>query len=105
MLLWIRGDRELKQFVGNRVKKIKSLSAKDSWRYCPGIQNPSDIASRGMLLSNLSKTLPWWEGPDWLRSCDAWPFMPTNLEPTPDYLFETKDTNTKVLLNAVDGQF
>ena len=68
-LYWIRRKHnEWKQFVSNRVAKIRN---KDyiQWRYCPTADNPADIGSRGV------NTLParWFEGPDWLTYHESWP--------------------------------
>ena len=64
VLYWIYGDRESKQFVENRVKKIRSLLEKELWRYCDGNQNIGDIASIGSSLSKLAYSLLWLEGPE-----------------------------------------
>ena len=46
VLHWIKGETHYKQFVSNRVAKIKE---KDYilWRHVPTESNPADIASRG----------------------------------------------------------
>ena len=52
---------EWKQFVANRVAKIKQK--KDiTWQHCPTKGNPADIASKG---SNHLNFL-WFNGPNWL---------------------------------------
>ena len=65
-LHWITGNREWKQFVQNRVNCIRELVPAECWKFCPGSSNPADIPSRGMNLSELSKTLLWLNGPQWL---------------------------------------
>ena len=47
-LYWILGGGELKQFVGNRVRKIREHQHV-KWRHVPTDQNPADIASRSGL--------------------------------------------------------
>lgn len=70
-LFWIRGaHHEWKQFVENRVTTIRSLVAPHHWKHCPGKQNPADIPSRGMSISDLADTPLWLRGPDWLRGGD-----------------------------------
>ena len=67
-LHWIRGGGEYRQFVANRVRKIRACEI-DEWRHVPTDQNPADLRSRGgSVNSNL-----WWDGPEWLQRSDAWP--------------------------------
>ena len=66
-LHWIRGDGQYKQFVGNRVKKIKEKSF--TWRHVPTEENPADIGSRGT--TNIGEK--WMRGPSWLQSPNEWP--------------------------------
>ena len=63
---WIRGNGEYKQFVGNRVKKIKEKSF--NWRYVPANENPADTGSRGATNIRDEK---WMRGPLWLQSANA----------------------------------
>ena len=46
-LYWIRGLRkEWKQWVENRVTKIRSLFGTECWRFIPGAVNAADLATR-----------------------------------------------------------
>ena len=66
-LAWIKGEeREWKPFIQNRVNEIRTLVAVNSWRHCPGKNNPADIPSSGMSQSELSECALWIEGPTWL---------------------------------------
>ena len=48
-LFWIKNEGgEWKQFVQNRVIEIRNLVSPNSWRHCPGKDNPADIPSRGI---------------------------------------------------------
>ena len=69
-LHWIKGSGEYKQFVGNRVRKIKE---KESvvWRHVPTHENPADLGSRGGPVNE--EKLLWWEGPTWLKDPGSWP--------------------------------
>ena len=49
-LYWILGGGELKQFVGNRVRKIRRHKQVKR-RYLPTDQNPADVASRSGTVS------------------------------------------------------
>ena len=43
-LCWIQHiGKEWKQFVENRVSKIRGLVSPNSWYHCPGIHNPADL--------------------------------------------------------------
>ena len=69
------------------------------WRYCPGLENPSDIASRGTTSANLANKSIWWEGPAWIHlPQDYWPKQPVLNEPLEDCISEIKESETKVLL-------
>ena len=66
-LYWVTGmDKEWKPFVQNRVNEIRRLVPPDCWRHCPGQENPADIPSRGISPTELSKSLLWRHGPNWL---------------------------------------
>lgn len=75
VLYWINTPaNQLKTFVSNRVGQIQSHSNKNQWRHVPTDQNPADIATRDISISELSDSLLWWKGPDFLRKNEAdWP--------------------------------
>ena len=55
-------------------KSNPDLSNKGEWSHCPGLENPADLGSRGILASKLQENPLWWAGPKWLSSLDkAWP--------------------------------
>ena len=65
---WINGESKLlRQFVQNRVQKIRSLWSKEHWRYCPSELNPGDIASRGAKSSVIASSDLWWKGAPFLE--------------------------------------
>ena len=86
ILHWIRLDGNYKQFVGNRVLKIKSKKA-ISWKYVPTRQNPADIGSRGCMMKDLSEN--WFSGPCWLMNQEEWPKNITT-HPSPETKSKTK---------------
>ena len=48
-LCWVRHDtKEWKQFVENRVSEIRKLVPTQCWQHCPGVQNSTDLPSRGL---------------------------------------------------------
>ena len=76
-LCWIKNDRAWKQYVRNRVMEIRSLTSIESWRFCPGTENPADLPSRGLEAKELVSNEAWWVGPKFLRqSPDTWPNNP-----------------------------
>ncbi|UYV63070.1 hypothetical protein LAZ67_2003055 [Cordylochernes scorpioides] len=77
ILSWIRTmSRNLPTFIGNRVAEIQSCPQIREWRYVPTRDNPADIASRGILGSELKQSSIWWRGPTWLSAeSTEWPRM------------------------------
>ncbi|XP_037505906.1 uncharacterized protein LOC119382270 [Rhipicephalus sanguineus] len=78
VLSWIRGDcTRWKQFIANRITDIKCRTKPSRWRYCPGLENPSDLLTRGVTLDKVRSSSVWWHGPDWLHgSVEKWPLQP-----------------------------
>jgi hypothetical protein len=48
------------------IKEIRAYSQPDQWHYCPGGENPADLASRGCTAKDLLASKPWIAGPEWL---------------------------------------
>ena len=69
-LHWIKGDGQYKEFVRNRVAKIKE-KGDICWRYVNITQNPADVGSRGCQGDKLK--MFWKEGPPWLKNEEKWP--------------------------------
>ena len=73
-LCWIKNTRkEWKQWVENRVNKIRSLSQMNEWFYIPGHINPADIPTREIDILNFSENHTWWKGPEFLFHGNIWP--------------------------------
>ncbi|XP_033745623.1 uncharacterized protein LOC117331137 [Pecten maximus] len=72
-LSWLSSSKQLKTFVANRVKEIKSLTDGYSWRYYPTKDNPADILSRGMSGQQFKDNTLWFNGPEWLTTEEQWP--------------------------------
>jgi hypothetical protein len=59
------------------VETIQSVSKKEWWRHCPGLQNPADLATRGAPAPPLVNSQLWWNGPEWLKlEEEKWPESP-----------------------------
>ena len=69
-LYWILGGGDYKQFAANRVRKIRE-HVEVIWRHVPTEDNPTDLASRGGLVSKENQL--WWSGPEWLSDPRKWP--------------------------------
>ena len=66
VLYWLKTSKTMSIFVENRVKEIKQ--EKDIvCHYVPTNQNPADIPTRGMNVSEISQSKLWWNGPELLR--------------------------------------
>ena len=98
-LAWIKRDDKWGTFVGNRVKKILSVSNPEKWKHVPGHMNPADLPSRGCNAKYLLES-KWWEGPSWLKSdSQQWPVI----EPEADEEVlnqERKKSSSATMVNA-----
>ncbi|GFW67505.1 integrase_H2C2 domain-containing protein [Trichonephila clavipes] len=62
-----------KVFVANRVKRDTIFNRQDSWRHCPGKDNPSDLLTRGISADSLINCEKWWKGPSFLQEGNTVP--------------------------------
>lgn len=97
-LHWIRGNGDYKQFVANRVRKIRDHN-NVTWRHVPTKDNPADYASRGGMLTEGNQL--WWKGPTWLADPTNWP-PDIVTTPTTELNAEVKPTKELFAL-AVDA--
>lgn len=71
VISWILGEpQKWKTFVANRVVEITGNVNPKQWYHVLSQDNPADIASRGMFLSELKTSKLWWHGPKWLSMRD-----------------------------------
>ena len=68
VIAWCKTKRELKRFVVDKVKEIRSYNIKLG--YVRSEDNPADLACRGARLKKLIKNHMWWHGPEWLTTND-----------------------------------
>ncbi|GFX49229.1 integrase catalytic domain-containing protein [Trichonephila clavipes] len=104
-LSWIQGpSNRWKVFVANRVKEIRSLTDKDSWRHCAGKDNPSDLLTRGISADSLINCEKWWKGPSFLQEGNTVPVSNNVLlSDESAYLEELKPTERKTLTVILDN--
>ena len=58
VLQWIKTQKQLQAFVHHRITEIRSLLPNATWRYCPTLENPADLLTRGITTQSLlSSTL------------------------------------------------
>ena len=103
-LYWIMNRGEWKQFVHHRVNEILKLTNKGDWGHCPGVENPADIGSRGVISSQLKDNKLWWVGPDWLtKSKEEWPKFEATDKTKTDLVVEvTEVTEPSSISRVID---
>ncbi|XP_018360617.1 PREDICTED: uncharacterized protein LOC108759610 [Trachymyrmex cornetzi] len=81
VLTWVRAQSSRwKTFVANRVAEIHTLLPDVNWRHVRGVDNPADLASRGVSALTIEHNDLWWHGPPWLIAPETeWP----SWDPTP----------------------
>ena len=87
-LYWINGSGDYRQFVSNRVAKIRG-QGHVQWHSVPTTENPADIGSRGESTGNNEL---WTNGPEWLSDAEKWPKSPI-IESSPEADVESKVMN------------
>ena len=62
-----RGKGKCKPFEERHVCIVLDGKGEATVRFCPGVENPSDLPSRGCNLAELQERMDFWkEGPDFL---------------------------------------
>jgi hypothetical protein len=65
VLHWLSSNKQLKQFVANRVRSFKDLFPSNVWHYCPTNENPADFLTRGFTTTQMHSSTLWNNGPSW----------------------------------------
>lgn len=75
VLYWIKKQsQDLKAFVSNRVKIIQEKTKKFQWKHIRSADNPADLVSRGLDISDFLKNQLWLHGPPWITQGEEhWP--------------------------------
>lgn len=67
VLAWLRKTPNAwTTFVANRTSEILTYTNSNQWYHVSSTDNPADLASRGILPSNLPQSQLWWNGPKFL---------------------------------------
>ena len=54
------------------------MTNKDQWRYCPTLDYPADLQTRGLNADQFMKNDLWFKGPNWLVDTAKWPVWKPN---------------------------
>ena len=73
VLHWIKSQKQLPAFVRNRIAEMKSQLPTAEWRYCPTLENPADLLTRGITTDALISSSLWKNGPAWITTPHRWP--------------------------------
>jgi len=60
--------------VRRHISEIREAVPEAIWNYCPTVDNPAGLLTRGIkfqLLNSPDKL--WWKGPPWLTTPSTWP--------------------------------
>lgn len=72
-----RGPDKFKVWVASRLKEILTLTDRQQWNFCPGVENPADLPSRGLTAVELKSSDLWWKGPKFITMpISDWPKEP-----------------------------
>ena len=73
----------------NRISTIWQLSSPEDWHHISGQDNPADLLTRGLTLSQLDHSI-WFEGPKFLHEYKS--------------TWEMDDTKIKLILDENDPE-
>ena len=78
-------------FEANRLQLIHALTFISSWRHVPSEENPADIASRGLSMSQTAKVKIWIHCSDFLWNDEScWPVDPVGLLQLPPEISDAR---------------
>lgn len=72
VLGWLQqSPNQQKTYISNRVAKIQRLTSDSNWLHVRTHENSADVASRGIIATELINHHLWWNGPSFLRQPGA----------------------------------
>ena len=74
--------RRFHVFVANRVQQIRDQTETSQWNYVSSVDNPADIASRGVTACDLVNNSLWFHGPTFLWESNL-PYTPQTVVKPP----------------------
>ena len=72
---WVKSQKQLPPFVHHHINEIQSTLPTAEWRYCPTLENPAELLTRGITTDTLISSSIWQNGPTWLTTPDKWPLF------------------------------
>ena len=94
---------QFETFVANRIEQLHTMTSPDQWRFVPGIVNPVDVASCGLLPEKVKCANLWFSGPPFLmQNCDQWPEQPPFLPNLTDEDYGVEKHMTICCFNLIE---
>ena len=59
VLHWAKSQKQLPPFVHHHINEIQSTLPTAEWRYCPTLENPADLLTRGITTDTLISSSIW----------------------------------------------
>ena len=76
-----RKELVIQPFVANRVGEIQSLTDPQQWRFVLTKENPADLVTRGLKVSELANCEERWNVPELLSNEESeWPINRVNVD-------------------------
>lgn len=73
MLHWVKSQKQLQAFVHHCITEMQLTLTMAKWRYCPTLESPADLLTRGITTETLVSSSLWQNRPAWLTTPDRLP--------------------------------
>ena len=84
VLHWVKSQKQLLEFVRHHITEMQLTLPTVKWRYCPTLESPADLLTRGITAETLISSSLWQNRPASLTTPDRWPsFDSPPLPPLP----------------------